>query len=173
MTVHALGAVVSPVDNDSQNSKAEVQDDGNFRQVVVVASGQGCQHDSLQWGQEPGEENQPQKRQCHSGPQGLYQLLGLLKGFAPLLTCSECIVNAAASAGNPTTQYRLLQPMKVCTLGMNISQMPILHTVTKVSLVDWSQLDMHSHCDLTCNITWLKTLQEDLKAVWSTAHCSC
>lgn len=100
----AIGTVVSPVDDDSQNSKAKVQDDGNFRQVVVVAHGQGCQHDALQWVQEPGEEDEPQERQCHSGPQGLYQLLGLFKGFAPLLTCRECIVITAASAGTTTVK---------------------------------------------------------------------
>lgn len=95
--MHAVGTLVSPVDNDSQNSKAKVQDDWNFRQVVVVARGQGCQHNALQRVQESGEQNEPQEGQCHSGPQGLYQSLGLLKGFAPLLTCSECIVIGAAS----------------------------------------------------------------------------
>lgn len=98
--MHAVETVVSPVDNDSQNSKAKVQDNGNFRQVVVVAHGQGCQHNALQWIQEPGEEDKPQKRQCHSSPQGLYQLLGLVKGFAPLLTCSEMLCHCCNLSNN-------------------------------------------------------------------------
>ena len=90
--------VTSPVNDDSQDSKAKVQHDGDLRQIMVVSHGQGCQHYALQGIEEAGEEDEPQERQSHSRPQGLHQLLGLFKGFAPLLTCSGCAIITASSA---------------------------------------------------------------------------
>ena len=90
--------VIPPVDNDSQDSKAKVQQDGDLRQIMVVAHGQGCQRYALERVEEASEEYEPQERQCHSRPQGLHQLLGLFKGFAPLQTCSGCATITAASA---------------------------------------------------------------------------
>lgn len=90
--VQPTAPLISPVNDDSQNSKAEVQHNGYFRQIMVVAHGQGCQHYALERVEEPGEEDEAQEGQRHSRPQGLHQLLGLFKGFAPLLACSECAI---------------------------------------------------------------------------------
>lgn len=80
--------ITSPVNDDSQNSEAKVQYDGNLRQLTIVPHGQGCQQYALQWAEDSGEEDEPQEGECHSCSQWLHKLFGLFQCLPPLLACS-------------------------------------------------------------------------------------